>query len=570
MSYVAIDMLRSLQEHGTADDLKRQASVVAEIIDGKIGVENAVWINDLCKRLAEAGSGRVTVLLPSGQVLGDSAEDPERMDDHSLRPEVKSAKAGLVGSATRYSVTLDRNMMYVAVPLLKRGAAAAIVRASMPVAAVTETLEPYYLRFGLAVFLVAFFSAVLSLYLSHRIEKPVSALTEGVGRFAGGDLNYRLRIEGAQELAQLAQAMNNMASELREKLQTITRQRNELEALLSNMVEGVMFVNCDERIVRINPAAGQLLRIEFEDVEGRNMVEAIRNTALHEFVKRALRERGSAEDEICILGESDRYLQAHGTVIEDQEGRPVGVLVVLNDVTKLKTVELIKRDFVSNVSHELKTPVTSIRGFLETLRDGALDDPEDSRRFLDIIIKHTDRVSAIVEDLLRLSRIEREEERGQLKLEESDLFGILRSALDRFGQTGQSKGVSIELDCTSGLVVKANRPLLEQAVASLADNAMKHSQPGSTVVVKAFSEGDQVIIRVIDSGTGIGKGDLPRIFERFYRVDKGRSREKGGTGLGLAIVKHIVNAHGGRIKVESSPGRGSTFSIHLPNPAEVV
>jgi two-component system phosphate regulon sensor histidine kinase PhoR len=246
------------------------------------------------------------------------------------------------------------------------------------------------------------------------------------------------------------------------------------------------------------------------------------------------------------------------------DGNTVSALVVLNDVTRLKALENIRRDFVANVSHELKTPITSIKGFLETLREGALKDPEHAERFLDIIIKHTDRLTAIVDDLLSLSRIERDAEKGEIALQDLRIAEVLDAVSKACRKRAQLKNIKLECEADDTIVAQINATLLEQAIVNLVDNAIKYSEPDQTVIVRAEKIGDEVVIKVVDEGCGIPRDHLERIFERFYRVDKARSRKVGGTGLGLAIVKHIVSAHGGRITVESSVGRGSTFSIYLP------
>ncbi|MDQ7785885.1 MAG: ATP-binding protein, partial [Desulfomonilaceae bacterium] len=270
------------------------------------------------------------------------------------------------------------------------------------------------------------------------------------------------------------------------------------------------------------------------------------------------------ERDIVIVGDSDVYLQAHGTRLIDAQGTSIGALIVLNDVTRLKTLETIRRDFVANVSHELKTPITSIKGFLETLEEGAINDPEHAGQFLKIIIRHTDRLSAIIEDLLSLSRIERDAEKGEIALEKTPIRDVFDSVKRAVRSRAKHHDITLEYEADESAVARINPTLLEQAVVNLVDNALKYSEPNSTVWIVSERRNSEVLIRVKDEGCGIPREHLARIFERFYRVDKARSRKVGGTGLGLAIVKHIANAHGGRVEVESSPGKGSTFSIRLP------
>ena len=366
------------------------------------------------------------------------------------------------------------------------------------------------------------------------------------------------------EFNALADATYSLAASLQDRLNAVTEQRNELEAVLSGMVEAVLVFDAEERIIRVNRAAESLFQIAEPKVKGRSLQETVRNTELHRFVGHTLSKDDPGEREIVILSDPDIFLQAHGAKLMDAQGQKIGGLIVLNDVTRLKALENIRRDFVANVSHELKTPITSIKGFLETLKEGAIKDPENAERFLDIIIRHTERLDTIIEDLLSLSRIERESERGEITLEK----GSVREVIEAVGRTcfkaARKKNISLECDVEEDLSAKFNSTLLEQALVNLVDNAIKYSEPEKKVELEAKKTVGEIVITVRDQGCGIPKEHLQRIFERFYRVDKGRSRKEGGTGLGLSIVKHIVNSHRGRIDVESSPGSGSAFSIHLP------
>ncbi|MEA3386715.1 MAG: ATP-binding protein, partial [Thermodesulfobacteriota bacterium] len=290
----------------------------------------------------------------------------------------------------------------------------------------------------------------------------------------------------------------------------------------------------------------------------------VRNTVLQEFVKNALSSQKAVEKDIVLSTDSEQFLNGHGTLLRDAEGNQIGALIVLNDVTRLLKLEKIRREFVANVSHEIKTPITAIKGFVETLRDGALENPEDAERFLEIIGKHVDRLEAIIEDLLSLSRIEQETGREEVVLDEGRLKDLIETAIQVCKAGAMAKKIEIELSCAEDMLAKIDPPLLEQAIVNLIDNAIKYSNDGGAVRVEALQRENEIIISVHDQGCGIEKKHLPRIFERFYRVDKARSRQMGGTGLGLAIVKHIAQTHGGRVAVESIPGKGSTFSIHLP------
>lgn len=564
MVWYTSDIVSALYNARLADDLKTEAVLTEKLLAGRFTLEASPEIDAVLKEVGPKIPIRITVLLPSGIVLGDSQEDPAKMENHSTRPEVVDALAGKVGISSRYSSTSQMGLVYAAVPVLKDGRTVAVIRAALPHRSLDLVIREAYKEIIVGALIVFTLAAVLSFSISYTINKPIVQLKQGAARFAEGDLQYRLRVSELEEFGKLAVAMNKMASQLHERLNLITKQRNELEAVLSGMMEAVVVVDNDKRVLQINEAAEDLFGINKDRVRGKTIQEAVRNTDFHRFIAGTLAEDEPREGDIVFMGDPERYLQAHGAILRDEQSRGIGAVVVLNDVTRLKTLENIRRDFVANVSHELKTPITSIKGFLETLKEGAIHDPETAGRFLDIIIKHTDRMTFIIEDLLSLSRIEQDAEKGEIPLAPGSLEDVLEAVVKQCSPKAQSKGITVVCNCEKDMTANINQTLLEQAIVNLADNAVKYSDPGKTVTIECLRTPSEITIKVIDQGCGIPKEHLTRVFERFYRVDKARSRKVGGTGLGLAIVRHIVNAHNGSITVESSPGRGSVFSIHLP------
>jgi two-component system phosphate regulon sensor histidine kinase PhoR len=448
---------------------------------------------------------------------------------------------------------------------LRRGDhVAAVVRTAFAVQTLKERARELYVRIALVALAAVGLAVAVSLLAVRRIVQPLEVLRRGAERFAGGDLKHRLPDAGAEEIRKVAHALNHMAAELDQRLDTIVRQENEHEAVLSSMVEGVLAVDHDSRVLSLNAAGGELLGVGPERVCGRLIHEAIRHAPLLAFVEPTLASREPVEQEFGATGPSQHWLHAHGTVLHDGRQRKIGALIVLHDVTRLRHLEKIRRDFVANVSHELKTPITSIKGFVETLLHEQLEDKENSLRFLGIILRQVNRLDAIIGDLLMLSRLERGAEEQTIQLQREPLRDVLRAAVEMCAQKAADKPVRLDLECPEDLQAEINAPLLEQAVTNLIDNAIKHSEADAAVRITAAREGAEVLVRVVDQGCGIEAVHLPRLFERFYRVDRARSRELGGTGLGLAIVKHIVGAHRGTVTVESTVGRGSTFCLHLP------
>jgi two-component system phosphate regulon sensor histidine kinase PhoR len=411
----------------------------------------------------------------------------------------------------------------------------------------------------------AILAGVVSLLVSRYFAKPIEVMRGAATRFAAGDLDYRVEHRGSVEVAGLAGALNMMARQLKSRIQDLEGSNRELAALFTGMTEGVIAVDAEGRIIGLNRAAGELLGVADGDTQGRYLEEVVRNTTIQRFVRRALESADPVEEEIVLREVEDRFLQAHGTRLRGDDDREIGAIVVLNDVTRIRRLERLRREFVANVSHELRTPVTTIKGFLETLQEPEVQGSEDAERFIVIAARQAERLHAIIEDLLALSRIEQEAERNEIQLEDGPIRPVLETAIQACRRAATKRSVQIDLDCPSGLRAVRNAMLLEQAVINLLDNAIKYSDVGGRVEVSGSPADGAVTVAVRDFGCGIPASHHERIFERFYTVDKARSRHLGGTGLGLAIVKHIAIAHGGSVSVDSEPGKGSVFAIRIPN-----
>jgi len=545
--------------------LEAQGQLVVNQARDALVSGNISSLESLSVALGKQSGTRLTIILPDGRVVGDSEEAPAKMDNHARRPEIRVALEGRSGAATRYSTTLQQEMMYVALPIRSNDQIIGCVRTALPIASVDKALETVLFHVINSGILIALIAALISLWVSRRISRPLVEMKRGAERFAGGELGRRLPVYKGEEMGGLAEAMNQMAAQLNDRLQTVVSQRNEQEAVLASMIEGVLAVDHQERILRINQAAATLLGTNPELAVGRSLQEVVRKPELQRFITESLQSRTSIEADMTLLYQGEeRFLQTHGTPLRGSDGQTIGALIVIRDVTRLRRLENLRRDFVANVSHELRTPITAIKGAVETLLAGANENPEDSQRFLEIANRQSDRLNAIIEDLLSLSRLERDAESDEVARTHERLLPILESALQSCSSVAKSREVDVNLFCSEELVANVNSALLEQAVINLVDNAIKYSESRNFVTVESWQEGEQVMIKVQDRGQGISKAHLPRLFERFYRVDAARSRAVGGTGLGLAIVKHIVQAHNGGVTVHSTPGEGSVFTMSLP------
>ncbi|WP_172683833.1 sensor histidine kinase [Desulfosarcina cetonica] len=564
VSWYALSFTRQFYLERTRADLEVSGRMLEKQVRHLLVPLDAAALDQLCKDVAGETVTRVTVILPDGRVVADSDESPDNMANHLDREEIRDAFRGNVGMRIRYSDTLQRNMMYVAMPLYVGEKLAGVLRTSIPVTAIDERIGSIRFRIAIGALLVALMASVVSWYVSKRITAPIERMREGARHFAEGDLAHRLLLPQTREFSGLAETMNQMAVQLQQRLEEITNQRRTTEAVLSSMREGVIATDLDQRVISINPAAARMFNASMPAVTGRSVLEVIRNHDFQTLMDRCLATGETLEGDIVYHQNGERTINVVLTPLMDVASKRIGGLVVINDVSQLRRLENMRRDFAASVSHEIKTPLTAIKGFVETLSTGTLEDREETRRFLDIIEKHVNRLAAIIEELMQLSRIERDDEIQQIGMEHCRIADVLNTAIHLCKEASQEKGIAVRLSCEADLSGYFDATLLEQAAVNLLDNAIKYSPEDSVILIEALKSTGEIEIRFKDQGIGIAKKHLSRLFERFYRVDKARSRKLGGTGLGLAIVKHIAQAHGGTITVESELERGSTFTLHLP------
>jgi two-component system phosphate regulon sensor histidine kinase PhoR len=563
MAAYAQRALRHLFYEHMRTDLATRCRLVARQIPREVFDEGVPASPQLVRDLGAAAGTRVTVIDITGRVLGDSDQAPAAMDNHADRPEVVQARREGVGDSERFSNTLRTDMMYVANAVEQDGRVVGVVRVAFELTWIESAISAMTTRIWLGGFAVAALAALMGLLVSRHVSRPLQEMATVADRFAQGDLNHTAPVPGTDEPARLAEALNRMAKNLSRTIQALERQNSESEAVLSSMGEGVVAVDGEQRIIRLNDAAAEMLEVADQEAYGRTLTEVARNVLLERFVGEVLESGRPLEAELVLHNGRERYVLARGTTLRGPDDSDIGALIVLNDLTQVRRLESVRKDFVAAASHELRTPVTAIQGFVETLRDGAIEDAEKAERFLAIVGRQAERLGHIIEDLLALSRVERGMEAGAVDLVEADICDVVAAAVSDCEIAAEEGGVRIDVDCPSGLRVRMSPALMEQAVVNLLDNAIKYSEEGQQVEIAARRDGGEIVVEVRDSGCGIPAGQLDEIFEPFYCVDKSRSRKLGGTGLGLAIVRHIMQVHEGRVTVESTVGEGSSFVLRL-------
>ncbi|MGD8703387.1 MAG: ATP-binding protein [Desulfosarcina sp.] len=564
ISWYALSFTRQFYLERTQIDLEDSGRLLEKQVLDLLSPLDEEAVDALCKDAGEKTAIRVSVILPDGRVIGDSEEMPANMDNHQDREEIQASYNGNVGVSIRYSDTIEQKMMYVAFPMYSGDTLLGVIRTSLGVTAIDERIGAIRWRIAAGALLVALLASGISWFVSRRITHPLEKMRDGASRFADGDLFHRLAPSDIREFSDLAETMNQMAAQLQERIDEINSQRSNTEAVLSSMREGVIATDMDQRVISINQTAAKMFGISMESVFGRSILEIIRNHEFQTFMDRGLSAGENIESDILFHNDGERILNVQCAPLLDSQQNRIGELVVISDVTQLRRLENMRRDFAASVSHEIKTPLTAIKGFVETLVTNDPGDREETQRFLAIIDKHVKRLTAIIDDLMQLSRIERDLEVQQIGLEICRIEDVINTAVNLCSEGIEDKEIDVQLSLQPGLSGRFDATLLEQAAVNLLDNAIKYSPEKSILHIEALTLDKEIQIRFKDQGMGIAQKHLPRLFERFYRVDKARSRKLGGTGLGLAIVKHIAQAHGGSITVESELHKGSTFTLHLP------
>ena len=544
------------------DRLTRESSFLQEEISWAMNNGERSRLIEEVQKMKKDLSARVTIIDASGQVLAESDYSEDKMENHASRPEFKQALAGTVGTEIRYSRTLGIEMLYVASPVFYDQHLVGSVRLAIPFQEIRDSLNYFWysLIFGLTVvFLITIF---ISIQVASKITKPIEHITFIAKRITNRDYRARVEVRNKDEIGQLGIAINLMADSLKSQIDTIHENQSKLTTVLNNMTSGILFVDQKGKIILANPALEWLLGVKNTEILGKYHMEVGQNYLLSELIERSLNTGESIRTEIDTYYPTKKALDSSLAPILDANGEITGVIAVLHDITKLKNLENMRKEFVANVSHELRTPITAVKGFTETLLDGAMKDEETCKSFLQIIYKESDRLHRLISDLLDLSKIEFNED--LLKYVTLELKPFVESTIEMVRSQARKKELTMieDLDLVQAEI---DEDRIRQVMLNLLTNAISYTPQGGKITVRLKEHTTQFFaIEVEDTGMGIPKKSLPRIFERFYRVDKARSRESGGTGLGLAIVKHIVESHGGKIKVESEVQKGTKFTILLP------
>jgi two-component system phosphate regulon sensor histidine kinase PhoR len=511
-------------------------------------------------RIGGISRARVTLMDAAGKVLADSEKRPEALDNHLNRPEIQEARVKGEGSAIRHSRTIGMDMLYVALPVKQGAAIAGYVRLSRPLFEVKSASDELLRSLIASILIMLVPSFLIALIFSYRLTVPIKKMETFTERLRRGREPGTLLIETGDEMKTLADNINFLVAELRNQIRVATEEKEKLIAAFASMNEGVLLLDGQGKIENCNRAFIAMFEKQYGRVIGKTLIEAFRNVSLQNAFER-FKQSGEPLSEEIVIGEiSPVILNVNFSRIHGQEEKTIAVFY---DLTRLKRLEKMRVDFVANVTHEIKTPLTAILGFVETLQKGAIEEKETALRFLDIIHKHANRLNRLLEDLLTISNIEL----GEMKFffESVALKGVVEHVLPLVSARAAEKKIALHRTVPEELpLIRADRDRLVQIILNVLDNAVKFTPEGGEVSIAASAQDGWVELRISDTGFGVPQNEIARMGERFYRVDKARSRELGGTGLGLSIVKHLMSAHGGRMEIQSRLGEGTKVSLFFP------
>ena len=555
------------------EKLASETYILSQVLSEDIQTGDIIHMKTILSEVSEKLNVRITVIDTNGKVLGETSYDPSQMSNHLERPEIQAALQGGLGKEIRFSSTLNIDLIYIAQPIYKDGSIIGVVRVSTPIKEIKDITKSINRNLTIALIPGLLLSLLLVYIATISITKPIKDIKNAAVDITLGKLDHSINIIRNDEIGELAKAIDFMAASLRDKINSIRDKNTNMEAILSSVVNGIIAVDSNENILFINPIAQRMLNITEVDIAGKHLLKVIRNNKIDNMIKGILenksfeKNKSFEENEITVNYPTEKIFKLYSNAIKYPESdRIIGIIIIIQDITEIKKLEKIRSEFVANVSHELKTPLTSIKGFVETLKAGAIEDNDAAMRFLNIIEDEADRLNRLITDILSLSELENKKIKTRYEIINTvdkimEIVSLLQTqALNK----NISLNAKVEADI-SKLIVDPDQ--FKQMLINLVDNAVKYTPEGGAVEVIAYNSGNDVIIKIKDNGIGISKEHIPRLFERFYRVDKARSRNVGGTGLGLAIVKHIVMQFEGKIEVFSEVGKGTEFILSIPTKA---
>jgi two-component system phosphate regulon sensor histidine kinase PhoR len=538
------------------DDLTAQAQIMALMPEMEIIRQSQL--------LAERSRARLTLIDAAGRVIVDSDRSLITVDNHLNRSEIQEARVKGKGSATRYSQTLKTDTLNVALPLHDGTNLTGYIRLSRPMLEVAQSVDRIRYAVLKVLLLILLFSMILAFVFSTKMVSPIQEIEAFTNRIRKGDVSGMVMIESRDEIGQLARNINEMVAELQEKIRQVNDEKWKLRAAFAGMAEGVMVLDAQNRIEGLNKGMAAMVGREYADIVGKSPLEVFRNVELQDALNRFRQAGEPVLQEIALGDDKPLILDMSISAVKNLPGQAPKTMMVFHDVTRLKKLETMRVDFVANATHEIKTPLTAIIGFVETLEQGAIEDAATARKFLHTIRENALRLNRLVDDLLILSNVELGE--TKLNLEGLAVADVLEKALLLIQANAALKNVSLRTDLSPELpLIRADRDKAVQVLLNILDNAVKFTPEGGQVSITASeAQKDFITVRITDTGPGIAKSELPRLGERFYRVDKMRSRDLGGTGLGLSIVKHLMKAHQGTMEIDSTPGKGAVVSLKFP------
>ncbi|KAB3533172.1 two-component system histidine kinase PnpS [Alkaliphilus serpentinus] len=564
-SFLYLSLIRSSHLDELENKLISNGKLIEAIIHEREVPLNKEEYQRIATTYGEKIGSRITLIDGKGVVLADTLARLDGIKNHYNRPEIQAAYKGEVGRATRYSATINEEMFYIAIPVDIQPHNIKVIRLSVNLQQIKDLNRRLYYYVGISMLLGFLATLLLASRFIRKLMEPIHEMTEISQKIADGDLNRRVYVVSNDEMGILANNFNHMADKMKEMIDKLLESNTKFSGLLASIINPIIAVDNKHKIIFLNPAAEELFQISADEATGKHLLEIVRNNQLDEKIKDVFENHRETQLEISIDEPTEKILKIYTNLIrlENDPTRTMGIVALIQDVTEIRKLEKMRSDFVANVSHELKTPLTSISGFVETLKSGAIEDETTRERFLDIIDIETGRLTRLIDDILTLSEIENTNIRSyKQEIHPSEVIG---EVLEILTPIATSKDISLTGDIEANLPpIKGNRDWFKQMLINLLDNSIKYTPVGGKVTLNAFKKYHNTIISIKDTGTGIAKSEIPRLFERFYRVDKARSKRIAGTGLGLAIVKHIVLSLKGKIKVNSELGKGTEFTIILP------